>query len=581
MGCTPGLYCRNWANWGRRVRDDSVVDQISARELPLYKVFCSDFEFHIPNYQRPYAWKVEQASQLLVDLTDALDRGDDEPYFLGSVVLVQVEGAVRAEVIDGQQRLTTLTILLAILRDLTENSELALELEKMIQEPGAIITNLRARPRLSLRDRDASFFEVRIQTPQSITGLLAALPDALENDAQRAVQNNTKALHAVLSAWSEERRLALTRMLGERTIVVIVSTPDQTSAHRIFSVMNARGLDLSPADIFKAQVIGDLSDDLTETYSEKWENAEDSLGRDDFADLFLHIRMIFAKERGRVELLKEFPEQVLASYLPGKATAFVDNVLVPYADAYEELRDFSYSSETGADKVNAWFRRLSQLDNNDWRPPALWALRRHRDDPAWLDSFFKALERLAASMLIRRVYATPRASRYADLLRQLDADAALDAGAFELSDEERAETIRQLDGELYLAASVRKYVLLRLDEVLANNPGVTYEHPLITVEHVLPQNPRADSTWTRDFSQDQRTFWTHRIANLVLLNRRKNAEAQNFDFARKKSMYFVSGHGIAAFALTTQVLSQDSWTPDLLERRQADLLAQLKVEWAL
>ncbi len=557
------------------------MDQISARELPLYKVFCSDFEFHIPNYQRPYAWKVEQASQLLVDLTDALDRGDDEPYFLGSVVLVQVEGAVRAEVIDGQQRLTTLTILLAILRDLTENSELALELEKMIQEPGAIITNLRARPRLSLRDRDASFFEVRIQTPQSITGLLAALPDALENDAQRAVQNNTKALHAVLSAWSEERRLALTRMLGERTIVVIVSTPDQTSAHRIFSVMNARGLDLSPADIFKAQVIGDLSDDLTETYSEKWENAEDSLGRDDFADLFLHIRMIFAKERGRVELLKEFPEQVLASYLPGKATAFVDNVLVPYADAYEELRDFSYSSETGADKVNAWFRRLSQLDNNDWRPPALWALRRHRDDPAWLDSFFKALERLAASMLIRRVYATPRASRYADLLRQLDADAALDAGAFELSDEERAETIRQLDGELYLAASVRKYVLLRLDEVLANNPGVTYEHPLITVEHVLPQNPRADSTWTRDFSQDQRTFWTHRIANLVLLNRRKNAEAQNFDFARKKSMYFVSGHGIAAFALTTQVLSQDSWTPDLLERRQADLLAQLKVEWAL
>ena len=395
------------------------------------------------------------------------------------------------------------------------------------------------------------------------------------------MQNNAKALNAILSAWSEERRLSLTRMLGERTILVIVSTPDQTSAHRIFSVMNARGLDLSPADIFKAQVIGDLSEDLSETYSEKWENAEDSLGRDDFADLFLHIRMIFAKERGRVELLKEFPEQVLASYLPGKATAFVDDVLVPYADAYEELRDCSYSSKTGADKVNAWFRRLSQLDNNDWRPPALWALRRHHDDPAWLDSFFKALERLAASMLIRRVYATPRASRYADLLRQLDAGAALDAGAFELSDEERADTIRQLDGELYLAASVRKYVLLRLDEVLASNPGVTYEHPLITVEHVLPQNPRADSTWTRDFSQDQRTFWTHRIANLVLLNRRKNAEAQNFDFAKKKSMYFVSSRGVAAFALTTQVLSQDSWTPDFLERRQADLLAQLKAEWAL
>jgi hypothetical protein len=246
------------------VRDDSVVDQITARELPLYKAFCSDFDFHIPNYQRPYAWKAEHASQLLVDLTDALDRGDDEPYFLGSVVLVQVAGSARAEVIDGQQRLTTLTILLAILRDLTTNTGLASELEKMIREPGAIITNLPARPRLSLRSRDASFFEARVQTPHSVPGLLAALPDVLETDAQRAVQTNANALHSVLSGWSEERRLALTRMLGERTILVIVSTPEPSSAHRIFSVLNARGLDLSATDIFKAQVIGDLGEDSAE-----------------------------------------------------------------------------------------------------------------------------------------------------------------------------------------------------------------------------------------------------------------------------------------------------------------------------
>jgi hypothetical protein len=85
----------------------------------------------------------------------------------------------------------------------------------------------------------------------------------------------------------------------------------------------------------------------------------------------------------------------------------------------------------------------------------------------------------------------------------------------------------------------------------------------------------------KEFSQDQRAFWTHRIANLVLLNRRKNAEAQNFDFAKKKSKYFFSSHGVASFALTTQVISQDSWTPGLLERRQAELLAKLKAEWTL
>jgi hypothetical protein len=558
-----------------------LVDKISAGELPLHKVFCSDFDFRIPNYQRPYAWKAEQASQLLADLTDALDRGSDEPYFLGSVVLVQAAGSSAAEVIDGQQRLTTLTILLAILRDLTDSADLALELEKMIREPGAIIGSRPARPRISLRDRDAAFFEEHVQSPQSIPGLLGMLPDALESDAQRAVHVNAAALHEVLQSWTEERRLALAQMLGERTILVVVSTPDQASAHRIFSVMNARGLDLSPADIFKATVIGDLDADLGEKYAEKWESAEDALGRDDFADLFLHIRMVFAKERARVELLREFPRQVLSSYLPGNATGFVDGVLVPYADAYEQIRDSSYMSHAGAEKVNAWFRRLRQLDNNDWRPPALWALRRHHDDPAWLDSFFRSLERLAASMLIRRVYATPRASRYADLLRQLDGGAGLDADALDLSDSDRAETIRQLDGEIYLAAGVRKYVLLRLDEVLAGNPGVTYDHPLITVEHVLPQHPRGDSAWTADFTPDQLVLWTHRIANLVLLNRRKNAEAQNFDFARKKAAYFVSSTGVAAFALTTQVISSASWTPEVLQYRQENILSRLSAEWAL
>ena len=168
-----------------------------------------------------------------------------------------------------------------------------------------------------------------------------------------------------------------------------------------------------------------------------------------------------------------------------------------------------------------------------------------------------------------------RSARWATLLvRALD-------GILGTHTDERAETTRQLDGELYLAASVRKYVLLRLDEVLASNPGVSYEHPLITVEHVLPQNPRADSAWAKDFTYDQRMFWTHRIANLVLLNRRKNAEAQNFDFSKKKSTYFVSGRGVTAFALTSQVISQDAWTPALLDRRQGDLLARLKTEWAL
>ena len=92
-------------------------------------------------------------------------------------------------------------------------------------------------------------------------------------------------------------------------------------------------------------------------------------------------------------------------------------------------------------------------------------------------------------------------------------------------------------------------LLLRLDSLLADQ-GATYEHKLLSIEHVLPQSPAENSTWLTWFPDaDARDLWTHRLANLVLLSRRKNAQAQNFDFDRKKEEYFQK-KGVATFALT-------------------------------
>ncbi|MFY1593630.1 DUF262 domain-containing protein [Micromonospora sp. WMMD737] len=557
------------------------MEQLEAHEHPLHKIFCSDYDFRIPDYQRPYAWGKEQTSQLLDDLVEALDRGGDEPYFLGSIVLVKRKGHMEADIIDGQQRLTTLTILLAVIRDLTTDNALRAHLSMMIVEPGNPILKLGPKPRLSLRRRDAAFFETNVQTAGAIANLLEVKPDGLKTDAQLFVQENARLLHDRLISWSEERRLRLLQMLSSQTFLVVVSTPDLHSAHRIFSVMNARGLDLSPADIFKSQIIGALDDQTSDAYAAKWEDAEQALGRDDFADLFLHVRMIFAKKRAERELLKEFPDQVLANYVPDDAAGFVNDVLIPYADAYEQIRDRTYTSASGAEAVNCWFRRLAQIDNNDWRPPALWALRHHYDDPTWLDMFFRSLERLAASMLIRRVYATPRALRYAGLLRELADGMGLQAPSLELSSAEKYDTMSRLDGNLYLSGKVCKYVLLRLDEVVGKNPGVTYDHPRITVEHVLPQRPSPASQWRSIFDDEERTEWTDRLANLVLLNRTKNSQAQNYDFEKKKKLYFQSKNGIPTFAITIQVLSTAEWTPALLDKRQNELLLELQQEWSL
>lgn len=554
---------------------------IDAGEVQLGKLFTSDYDFAIPDYQRPYAWGRDETLQLLDDLQGSLDRDTDEPYFLGSIVLVKEKAIPRSEVIDGQQRLTTLTIVFAVLRDLTANPALRADIQKFVEEPEVVWDDRPARPRLALRERDRQFFRDFVQTDGAIDALVALSDNQLKTTAQKAIRDNAKALRDALGTWIGEDRKRLFVMMASRTFLVVVSTPDLTSAYRIFSVMNSRGLPLTPPDIFKAQVVGAISEDERATYDELWEDLEEELGRDEFGDLFLYIRTIVSKTRGVRSLIVEFPEQVLNPYLPHNGRSFVKDVLEPYAQADQRLLNQDYDAGGPSEKVNDWLKRLAQIDNDDWRPAALWALKHHPDDPVFIDAFLRKLERLAASFLIRRVYTTPRAQRYLDLLKQLESGDGLEAEAFELSDEEKKDTRARIGGEIYLVNPVRKYVLLRLDSLIAGNPGASYTHKIITVEHVLPQNPKSTSQWVQDFSEEQRSQWTHRLGNLLLLNRTKNSEAQNYDFTAKKERYFTSRNGAALFALTTQVLGYDHWTPDVVAARQAALTQRLVNEWKL
>lgn len=554
---------------------------IDASEVQLGKLFTADFDFEIPDYQRPYAWGRDETFQLLDDLQSSLDRDTDEPYFLGSIVLVKEKGIPAAEVIDGQQRLTTLTILFAVLRDLAADLALRADIQRFVEEPEVVWDDRPAKPRIRLRERDAKFFRDNIQIDGAVDTLIGLSDNQVKTDAQKSIRDNAKALHETLGAWTDGERKKLFVMMASRTFLVVVSTPDLNSAYRIFSVMNARGLPLTPPDIFKSQVIGAIPDAERSTYAELWEDLEENLGRDEFGDLFLYIRTVFSKTRAVRGLLIEFPDQVLNAYLPGNGEGFVNDVLEPYSLADQRLINQDFESGGQWDNVNDWLKRLVQLDNDDWRPVALWALKNHKDDAVFLDAFLRKLERLAASFLLRRIYTTPRVQRYLDLLKELEAGAGLEADAFELSDDEKTETRARIGGEIYLVNPVRKYVLLRLDSMIADNPGASYSHKVITVEHVLPQNPKEDSQWVKDFTEDERAHWTHRLGNLLLLNRTKNSEAQRYDFDVKKSKYFTSSKGAALFALTTQVLSLDEWTPEVVTARHTKLTTQLVNEWKL
>ena len=347
--------------------------------------------------------------------------------------------------------------------------------------------------------------------------------------------------------------------------------------------MNNRGLDLSPTDVLKAVVLDAISDSQSQDeYAVKWEGVEEELGRDNFRDLFAHIRMIYRKEKLRGTLETEFETYVLGDLSSKKAIEFVDNELEPYADAYEIVSGASYESTEEAEKVNALLRHLNRLDNFDWIPPAIAYFRRRMGQTDKLWEFTRDLERLAYGLFIRRANINERIDRYAQVISAIESGGGLfeDGSPLQLSLAEKAEIFERLDGDIYSQVRLRTPLLLRLDSIVAEK-GASYQHPIVSIEHVLPQNPPDNSQWTKWFpDEEKRNQWTHRLANLVLLSRRKNTRASNYEFDRKKSEYF-QRHGTTTFALTTKVVDQSEWTPTVLERRQQELIGALKKQWRL
>ena len=299
-----------------------------------------------------------------------------------------------------------------------------------------------------------------------------------------------------------------------------------------------------------------------------------------FGNLFGHIRMVFAKDKVRRNLQDEFRDVVLKDRL---GTDFIDSILEPYADAYERVLGESSEHPDDAGEFGAYLDYLHRLDNRDWTPPAMAFFHSNPHNLEQISRFIKDLERLAYGLFITRANVNERISRYAAVLQAIERggdDIWLEDSPLQLNPDEKNDIERILDGPVYSLHRVPLPLLLRLDSLVAE-AGASYDRSGISIEHVLPQNPPEGSQWYQWFPDDEeRAYWTHRLANLVLLSRRKNGSASNWGFKRKKDEYFQKGN-VTPFALTTQVLKAEEWTPAVLKERQNDLVNRLKREWRL
>jgi hypothetical protein len=561
-----------------------MSSKITGKEYPLLKIFSSDFEYFIPAYQRPYAWTTEEAGILFDDLYEFYQTESTDNYFLGTIVLIKEDDKPRADVIDGQQRLTTLTILFSVLA--SNLSGLARDAcNELLQESGNILAGIPARPRVHLRQRDQDFFNQYIQEVD-IDSLLAIDPTALQTEAQKHIQENCKALKErfdVAFAGDQKELIQFSTFLLNRCFLVAVSTDSQESAFRVFSVMNSRGLDLLPIDIIKSEIIGEIPEAAQQAYTDKWEDLENQTGREGFNEVFTHTRTIFVKERPKKSLLEEFREYVVRRTKPEE---LVDKVLAPYADAYVILKNAEYVAASHADEVNGVLYWLNKIDNYDWMPPAIKFIAEHPHDSAYIFWFIKKLERLASYLHVTAQDVNRRMDRYKWVLAEMDSkpDHSLVAPltSIDLTPAEKQQFLQALDGEIYSMPSRRRnYIIQRLDSFVSDG-GAKYDVKLFTIEHVLPQKPGEGSEWDTLWpNKEERAYWLNRIANLVPLTRQHNSAAQNYDFATKKKSYFQNKNGSTSYTLTTQVINIASWTPDVVRKRQKELLDLFSSKWDL
>lgn len=563
-----------------------MANHISAKEYSLLKVFCSDFEYHIPSYQRPYSWEERHTETLIDNLYDFYSNCNNRNYFLGSIVLIKKdERKPESDVIDGQQRLTTLSILLACIASKLAGKPRQ-DCEGYLMEPGNTIAKLAEKPRLILRKKDQSFFKQYIQEVQ-IDQLLGQDPETYPNEAQKHIHANCKVVLERLETYfanEPAKILDFCQFLMSQCYLVVVTTTDEESAWRIFSVMNTTGLDLTPTDIIKSEIIQKLPDADEEAYTDKWEEMEIKVSRQGFTELFSHIRMIQVKEKAKASLLDEFRKHILPGIL-SNPTDFIDNILKKYVDAFYSLKNNCVKLTNHSDEINDYLHWLNRVDNSDWFPCAIKFLAEKQGDSDYVLWFIKNLERLSSYLVITSKDVNKRIMRYATILTEMEVRPNHDKNnplkSLELSLEEKQDFLKTLDGEIYKMTSQRRnYVILRLDSFVSTG-GATYDPKVLTIEHVLPQTVKGTAWEALWPIEADRTTWLNRIANLVPLTRKKNSQAQNYDFDTKKNTYFAGSGGTSSYALTTQVLNETDWTIRIVEARQAQLLDTFKTKWEL
>lgn len=379
-----------------------MTTEIEAKEVTVGKLYSPDFIFKIPIYQRPLSWEKDNFDQLFEDTFDAMNSNEKQ-YFLGSIILQEHEHEKnKYYLVDGQQRISALAILMAVIRDSTSNPRLKQKLTSYLYQEEDEFNEIPAEMRIIPWEDLNDMFKKYIYEPEGIQKFMTDFEHKLikYNDTQDPQYH----LYEAISVFIEklEKKLnepndleRFVKYLLKEVYLVYIKTSTFTSAFRLFNVLNSRGLPLNTSDLLKSENIGEIKDEsMRLRYAKIWRDIENNLGREELENVIAFIRTIQIKEKAKLSIYEEYRREIFEKGVLKKGTEFIDYVK-EISDIYtDKILEGKILGDAG--KENEYKNIIILLKRfvpfSDWIPPLIAFYRKFRADEHLLD-FILRLEK--------------------------------------------------------------------------------------------------------------------------------------------------------------------------------------------
>ncbi|GAA9521701.1 DUF262 domain-containing protein [Helicobacter pylori] len=560
--------------------------------------------YQIPDYQRPYQWTEENCEKLLDDLFFSYECYTESDYFCGSLVLIATDkdrmtNAETYDIVDGQQRLSTFILLAKVLATLYSE-----RLDPIIQEYLQESWSDRHEDGEKKKRKRLDFNLVGSSAKKDFQDALDFFDDLDASKGENSKSNdpskgkNSYLKNAIcLKNYLKKKEIEdindFIQWLYLKVNFITITCPGTDMALRIFNVLNARGLPLHATDIFK----GELLKELTEEKEQKelatyWENLRQKCLDNGFAmeTLFSQYLEYLDPVTSRQKMNKRLNTQF--DKLQKSPLEYLDGV-----------EDF-YNAHVEVLEMQDRHAYLLSYKDDDYLCVILCASLLHGYSQSKIEDLKELLVKFYYQDWVAGQTKSTRSQTCCNIINALkekkNIDDIISIVKKYLDEKNITQDFKRnlQDSNLYTKFyftsktpkknSWLKPILILVEYFMSDNANPAYikMDDDLHVECILPQNPDPSSQWVKDFSEEERECYTHSLANLTLLGGKKNTKALkqtlNRDFKEKKEIYM--GKPVAldnkktfkvmdCYDITkNDVCRYTEWTPKSLEKREKDLM---------